>query len=163
MDLYARGSELNGLKSQYLKRFGITARMFNAIRVTLEGKVKAAREAGERHARRLKEKIRSLEESLADLEQRLGRARGPGSRRSLRFQIHHKKRRLAGLQARLLRGKAGRGATPILGGTCGCPCAARPARRWSFPASGVRSPGANRRESCSPGVLTVLAGNCKYC
>ena len=51
VDLYARGGDPNELKSQYLKRFGITARMFNAIRVTLEGKVKAAREARERHFR----------------------------------------------------------------------------------------------------------------
>ncbi len=35
--LYVRGGDLKELKSEYLKRFGITARMFNAIRVTLEG------------------------------------------------------------------------------------------------------------------------------
>lgn len=101
VDLYVRGGDPNALKSGYLKRFGITARMFNAIRVTLEGKVKAARAAGERHARRLEEKIRSLEESLAELEQRLKRAQGPGSRWLPRFQTHHKKRRLAGLQTKL--------------------------------------------------------------
>ncbi|MEW5934027.1 MAG: IS200/IS605 family accessory protein TnpB-related protein [Bacillota bacterium] len=101
VDLYARGGDPNELKSQYLKRFGITARMFNAIRVTLEGKVKAAREARERHARSLKERIRSLEESIAGLEARLEQAEGLGSGWRLRFGIHQKKRRLAGLRARL--------------------------------------------------------------
>ncbi|MBC7340286.1 MAG: IS200/IS605 family element transposase accessory protein TnpB, partial [Firmicutes bacterium] len=67
----------------------------------LGGKVKAALQAKERHARRLKAEIRSLGESLACLKERLEQAEGPGSRWRLRFEIHHKKRRLAQLECRL--------------------------------------------------------------
>lgn len=101
VDLCVRGYDPKELKRVYLKRFRITARMFNAIRVTLEGKVKAAREAGQRRVRSLGEKICSLEKSIAELEDRVKREQGPGSRQRLRFQIHHKRRRLGGLRARL--------------------------------------------------------------
>ncbi|MDI6824637.1 MAG: transposase [Bacillota bacterium] len=101
VDVCVRGRDPKELKRVYLKRFGISARMFNAIRVTLEGKVKAAREVGERYVRSLGEKICSLEKSIAELEDRVKREQGPGSRQRLRFQIHQKKRRLAGLQTRL--------------------------------------------------------------
>ncbi len=101
VDLYARGGSQNELKSRYLKRFGITARMFNGIRVTLEGKVKAGGEARERHARSLKERIRSLEESLAGLKARLEEAEGSGAAWRLRFEMHQKRRRLSRLGARL--------------------------------------------------------------
>ena len=40
----AAGNSANSLKSVYLKRYGIPARMFNALRVSLEGKVASVRE-----------------------------------------------------------------------------------------------------------------------
>ncbi|MDI6825303.1 MAG: IS200/IS605 family accessory protein TnpB-related protein [Bacillota bacterium] len=63
--------------------------------------MKAAREAQKRHASRLKAEVRSLGESLAGLKERLEQAEGPGSRWRLRFEIHHKRRRLAQLESRL--------------------------------------------------------------
>lgn len=100
-DHYVRGEPLPDCKRRYLPAFGITARMFNAVASVLGGKVKAAHEARKRHARRLRDQIRSLEESLAGLKERLEQAEGPGSRWGLRFEIHHKRRRLAQLESRL--------------------------------------------------------------
>ena len=40
----AAGSSASSLKGAYLKRYGIPARMFNAVRVSLEGKVASVRE-----------------------------------------------------------------------------------------------------------------------
>ncbi|MEW6049190.1 MAG: hypothetical protein AB1609_22425 [Bacillota bacterium] len=77
-DHYVRGEPLPDCKRRYLRAFGITARMFNAVASVLGGKVKAALQAKERHARRLKAEIRSLGESLAGLKGRLEQAEGPG-------------------------------------------------------------------------------------
>ena len=40
----AAGSSAASLKGAYLKRYGIPARMFNAVRVSLEGKVASVKE-----------------------------------------------------------------------------------------------------------------------
>ncbi|MDI6894777.1 MAG: transposase [Bacillota bacterium] len=106
-DRYVRGEPLRDCKRRYLGTFGITARMFNAVAFVLEGKVKAAREARGRHLRALRNQIRALGRSLAELKDRLGRAEARGSKWRLRFQIHQKKRRLACLKARLAQLEAG--------------------------------------------------------
>ena len=41
------------LKSDYIRRYGIPARMFNAINVTLEGRMSAARESQKLHRQTL--------------------------------------------------------------------------------------------------------------
>ncbi|MDI6823840.1 MAG: transposase [Bacillota bacterium] len=105
-DHCVRGEPLADCKRRYLPLFGITARMFNAVAFVLEGKVKAARESQRRHLRTLRNQIRALEGSLAELGDRLGRAWAPGSKWRLRFQIHQKKRRLDCLKARLARVEA---------------------------------------------------------
>ncbi|EQD74788.1 IS605 family transposase OrfB, partial [mine drainage metagenome] len=38
------GKPLNALKSDFLKRFGLTARQFNAIRINLEGQIASIKE-----------------------------------------------------------------------------------------------------------------------
>lgn len=52
-----------------------------------------------------------------------------------------------------LRGRPRQGGTPIRSGTGGRR-PARPGAGWSGLGPGVRSPGANRRERCSPGVVS---------
>ncbi|BDG61684.1 IS200/IS605 family accessory protein TnpB-related protein [Caldinitratiruptor microaerophilus] len=52
-----------------------------------------------------------------------------------------------------LRGRPRQGGTPIRSGTGGCRLA-RPGAGWSGLGPGVRSPGANRREHRSPGVVS---------
>ena len=41
---YCKGHSLNSLKNAYLKKFGVTARQFNACRVELEGKINSYKE-----------------------------------------------------------------------------------------------------------------------
>ena len=86
----AAGSSAAALKGAYLKRYGIPARMFNGVRVSLEGKVASVKE---------QQKLR-----LDDLQRRIARAErqvsdaAEGGRRG---QVHQKSRRLASLRHRL--------------------------------------------------------------
>ena len=86
----AAGSSAGSLKGAYLKRYGIPARMFNAVRVSLEGKVASVRE---------QQKLR-----LEDLQRRMARAERQVSDAAdcgRLDQVHQKKRRLANLRQRL--------------------------------------------------------------
>ena len=87
----AAGRSAVSLKSAYLKRHGIPARMFNVIRVSLEGKVASVRE---------QQKLR-----LDDLQRRIARAErqvSDATGRDRWGQVHQKKRRLANLMSRLV-------------------------------------------------------------
>ena len=84
------GRSATSLKSGYLKRYGIPARMFNGVRVSLEGKVASVRE---------QQKLR-----LDSLGQRIARAQRQiaGAAEQGRWgEVHQKRRRLATLQSRL--------------------------------------------------------------
>ena len=84
------GRSAPAMKSEYLKRYGIPARMFNAVRVSLDGKVASVKE---------QQKLR-----LDDLQRRIARAERQVSDAAEggRFdQVHQKKRRLANLRHRL--------------------------------------------------------------
>ena len=86
----AAGESAASLKSEYLERYGILARMFNAVRVSLEGKVASIRKG---------QKLR-----MDDLRGRISRARKKvaKARKDGRLdQAHHKQRRLANLEHRL--------------------------------------------------------------
>ena len=85
----AAGHSAPSLKRAYLKRYGIPARMFNAARVSLEGKVTSFRES---------QKLR-----LDDLLRRIARAKKQITKTEKRGrlnQAHHKRRRLVNLQHR---------------------------------------------------------------
>ena len=91
----AAGRSATWLKSVYLQRYGIPARMFNAVRVLLEGKVASVRE---------QQKLR-----LDDLQRRIARAErqvSDAAERGRLDQVHQKKRRLANLRHRLAALKA---------------------------------------------------------
>ncbi len=85
-----RGGAINDLKRDFLARFGITARQFNAIRVGLEGKIASIKERRPRSITEGAARIRKAEKVIARLE-----TRAPGSNK-----LHQKKRRLADLRAR---------------------------------------------------------------
>ena len=90
-DVAARSSATS-LKGAYLKRYGIPARLFNAVRVSLEGKVASVKE---------QQKLRadSLRHRIARAERQTGRAEEHG-----RWdQVHRKQRRLANLKLRQAR------------------------------------------------------------
>ena len=86
----AAGRSAVSLKSEYLKRYGIPARMFNGVRVSLEGKVSSVKE-------QQKLRLDSLQRRIARAEQQIARAAEHGRL----DQVHQKRRRLGNLQSRL--------------------------------------------------------------
>ena len=56
-----RGKLAHECKSLYIKHFGITARYFNSIRVSVEGKISSAKECQKDNLQNLENKISSLE------------------------------------------------------------------------------------------------------
>ena len=84
------GSSAKSLKSEYLKRYRILARMFNALRVSLEGKVASVREAQKLHRDTLRRRISRAERQISDAGKQ-GRWQ----------QVHQKRRRLGSLRQRL--------------------------------------------------------------
>ena len=86
----AAGRPAISLKSVYLKRYRIPARMFNGVRVSLEGKVASAREAQKLHRDTLHRRISRAEGQISDAGKQ-GRWQ----------QVHQKRRRLGNLRGRL--------------------------------------------------------------
>ena len=84
------GNPTASLKSDYIRRYGIPARVFNAIRVTLEGRMSAAKESQKLHRQTLEGLIARAEKQLSSL---VGRATPQ--------KLHQKRRRLANLKHRL--------------------------------------------------------------
>ncbi|WP_026195747.1 IS200/IS605 family accessory protein TnpB-related protein [Verrucomicrobium sp. 3C] len=85
------GVPLNELKRSFLRRFGLTARQFNAIRIELEGKIASIQERRPELIEEAKGWIERAEEAIGRLKEKK-----PGS--SL---LHQKKRRLAILRTKL--------------------------------------------------------------
>ena len=86
----AAGKTATSLKSEYLKRHGIPARMFNGVRVSLEGKISSVKEQQKLRLDGLSRQIARAQRQIADAVER-GRW----------GQVHQKRRRLATLQSRL--------------------------------------------------------------
>ena len=78
------------LKREYIKEHGIPARMFNAVRVFLEGKVSSVREQRKRRVDVLQRRTARAERQVAKAEEQ-GRWQ----------QVHQKRRQLANLKFRL--------------------------------------------------------------
>lgn len=87
----ARGRLANDCKSSYIKKFGITARHFNAIKVGLEGNIASAKALQQLRVKTLRNQIESIEHFLKKRSKKDPRV------------VHQKKRRLACLAARLHR------------------------------------------------------------
>ncbi len=86
----AAGRSAASLKRTYLRRYGIPARMFNGVRVSLEGKVASVRE-------QQKLRVDGLQRRIARAERQISAA----AERDRWDQVHHKKRRLYNLRNRL--------------------------------------------------------------
>ena len=86
------GRSAASLKNEYLKRYGIPARMFNGARVSLEGKVASVKEQQKLRSDSLVRQIASAERVIAEV-----------AGRSRRDQVHHKRRRLTNLKNRLMK------------------------------------------------------------
>ena len=87
---FSAGKLPASLKKVYLQRYGIPARMFNGLRVSLEGKVSSVRETMVLRRDSLQRRIGRAELEIAKAVER-GRLN----------QVHHKRRRLANLKSRL--------------------------------------------------------------
>lgn len=85
------GASMNELKRSFLRRFGLTARQFNAIRVELEGKIASIQERRPELIEEFQARIKRGQKAIIRLEKK-----APGSN-----TLHQKKRRLAILQAKL--------------------------------------------------------------
>ena len=86
----AAGRSAVSKKSEYIDKHGIPARMFNAVRVSLEGKVSAVRESQFLQLDSLRRRVSRAEKQVLEAEQ------GCQWR-----QVHGKRRRLANLKFRL--------------------------------------------------------------
>lgn len=86
------GGARNDLKHEFLRRFGITARQFNAIRIGLDGKIASIKQRRPELIVAAAARIAKAKKVVARLEQRY-----PDS-----TKLHQKKRRLGTLQARLV-------------------------------------------------------------
>ena len=92
-DLFSRfcaGTSLSSLKNEHLVKYLIPARMFNSLRVSLEGKISAVRESMDRHIESLRTRIKRAEAQIAHAIER-----------SNLNAAHQKRRRLAILARRL--------------------------------------------------------------
>jgi IS605 OrfB family transposase len=88
----SKGKTSAELKSSYLKKFNITARQFNSIRIQVEGKIDSIKELRKEGIKDLKERIVSLEKKITSLTKR--------KEKNL-FIIHQKKRRLFLMESKL--------------------------------------------------------------
>ena len=73
-DVAADGSAVSQ-KSAYIEKHGIPARLFNAVRITLDGKVSAVREQQKRRVDGLQRRIARAERRLRRLRNRVGVSR----------------------------------------------------------------------------------------
>ena len=82
-----RPHDLSALKKDYLVKYGITARQFNACRIALEGKIESIKQARALQIENLKEKISSLEKKILKIKDK--------------FKTHVKGRSLASMKVKL--------------------------------------------------------------
>jgi len=102
--LFARmfkGEKLSQIKKSFLPQYQITARQFNGIRVSVEGKIKSRKECQVNQRDQLKESISSKKKWLKSKGKQLPKMPCPQKRQKLAFSIHHKKRKLHQQEIRL--------------------------------------------------------------
>lgn len=87
----AKGKSPASCKNDFLKIWSITARQFNACRVSLEGKIAASKAGQSQAIASLKQQIAFLEKKIQSLEKKPTK----------HFVLHQKKRRKANLSCRL--------------------------------------------------------------
>ena len=111
-----RGMPLKDLKRSYLPRFGLNARQFNAIRISLDGKVAAAAVSHKRHLATLDQQIAAIEAKLKSLDADLATTGIRPERRSRLRGIRHQKFRRRNLLADRKAAAVARGPHVVFGG-----------------------------------------------
>lgn len=97
----AKGVKPASIKSDYLHRFGISARQFNAVSSSVKGKIAAIKERRPGLIQEKKARIKKATKAIKSLERRLARAEDAAERHKLRSTIHQKRRRLQTLRDEL--------------------------------------------------------------
>lgn len=90
-------------KSDYLSKFGITGRQYNAIDIALKGKIASIRTLQKTNIANTEAKIKKL---MADIKKLEAKAYKANDKAKLFFKIHQKKRRLFVLETRVANAKA---------------------------------------------------------
>jgi IS605 OrfB family transposase len=88
-------------KSQYLQKFGITARQYNAIDIALKGKIASIKVSQKTKIANAEAKIKKMASEIKKLEAKLYKTT-PANKEKLLFKIHGKKRRLDTLKDRFV-------------------------------------------------------------
>lgn len=91
-------------KSEYLRKFDITARQYNAVAIALKGKIASIKTLQKTHAGNLEVKVKKLVSVIKKLEAKSYKATSKNKVKLL-FKIHQKKRRLFALETKLVRAK----------------------------------------------------------
>ena len=99
------GGTLNALKRDFLPRFGITARQFNAVRIGLEGKIDAIKQRRPGLIEEAKTRIAKAQKVIDKLEKQAQQIDAEKKNQALN-KLHQKKRRIATLHHRLSAQKA---------------------------------------------------------
>jgi IS605 OrfB family transposase len=116
VDRVHRTTSINELKSRYIKEYGITARQFNSLRISVDGKIDSVLELLSLAVTDYQQKIKAKEAQLKKLtddrkkevvfltEPNIHANRRLKAQQSIKridFRLHQSKRRLATLKARL--------------------------------------------------------------
>jgi IS605 OrfB family transposase len=116
VDRVHRTTSINELKSRYLKEYGITARQFNSLRISVDGKIDSVLELLALTVTDYQQKIKTKETQIKKLtdtrkrevvfltEPNIHANRRQKARQTIKridFTLHQSKRRLATLKARL--------------------------------------------------------------
>jgi hypothetical protein len=118
VDRVHRTTAINELKSRYIKEYGITARQFNSLRISVDGKIKSVMELLSLTVTDYQQKIKTKEAQLKKLtddrkkevvfltEPNIHANRRLKAQQTIAkidFRLHQGKRRLTTLKARLAR------------------------------------------------------------
>ena len=154
---FAAGRSVTSLKGEYLREYGIPARMFNAVRVSLEGKIASVREAQKLHRDTLQRRIARAERQISDAWEQ-----------SRWQQVHQKRRRLGNLQSKLagLEADSRQGEYGFVSGQSGCGASSitwrptgMPAMRNGWPIGGVPAAASS---SCWAAGMRPAAASCVW-
>ena len=108
-----RGVAPGALKSEFMARFGLTARQFNALAINLKGKIASIKERRDGLIDEAKARIKKARQVVAKLDKALAKPIEAAARKRLLNKRHQKQRRLATQHARFVQLEADRDAGTV--------------------------------------------------
>ena len=97
-----RGLVPGALKSEFMARFGLTARQFNALAINLKGKIASIKERRDGLIDAAEARIKKAAKVIKTLDTQSVQETDPAKRQRLLNKRHQKQRRLARLRERLV-------------------------------------------------------------